>query len=213
MPTTIRGLEARLDPSIQFTIPSDWFKHLPTANADQQPYVGEGYLGTHQVKGTSGSTDTSADVGVDYRGIILVESAGDGLTTADRYVAGFTVYDKNKPDILFILTIPIVDAKGGYTDLDVLPDGRFTLDTIPVGERQFGITAPILIEILKNPLTVGRRMVISIRISSTATTDLETTPDHQVLADAIKNGLTLTNEPLDIRLTLRNLHIPHDLHP
>lgn len=149
---------------------------------------------------------------MDYRGIVLAEPAGDGHTSIDRYVAAFTVIDKNHPDILYVLTMPIIDTNSMTSYLDILPNGTFTFETSDPPE--IGVKGSVLIDILQNPSTVGRRMVISIRISETASNynDVELTPDNKRLAEAIQNGSILTGS-LDIRLTLRNLHIPHDLHP
>ena len=214
MPTTVLGLEGMLDPKVQFIIPSEWKMRLPEGNVDSNPVVGQGFLGTHTLKGQSDAIVTFADFCVDFHGITLAALEKDTIARVDTWVAGFTISIADHPDILYVLTVPIFDLEGMPTDLDVLPNGTFTFDTIPMDQQQSGVKAPTLIEILNNPSTIGRRMVLSIRILNTRSNynDLEVTPDNKRLAEAIQNGSILAGN-LDIRLTLRNLHIPHDLHP
>ena len=213
MPTTVAGLEGMLPEDVYFSAPSEWKSPLPEVNKDVAPYVDMGFLGTHERTGTNDTVVTFANFGVDFRGVVFARP-GDGNKQADIYVAGFSVFNRSHPDILYVLTVPIVYWDGMPTDLDILQNGTFTFDTIPMDQQQSGVKAPTLIEILNNPSTIGRRMVLSIRILNTRSNynDLEVTPDNKRLAEAIQNGSILAGN-LDIRLTLRNLHIPHDLHP
>ncbi len=201
-----------LDPNVQFTIPSEWKVPLPVINQDSNPFVEEGYLGTHIYKSTSGGFVTFADIGVDFRGITLAVHANDSVGRIDTWVAGFTVTDTHHPDILYVLTIPFLDLDGSCTDLDILPNGTFTYDTIQP-PYPTGIKAHALIQLLQNPSIIGKRMVMSIKIlNSNHPDDFEVTPDNRTLANAIQNGIILSGSH-DIRLTLRNVHIPHDIHP
>ncbi len=217
--TTIGSVDA-IDSSIHFQIPADWMTPLPSDKQDKNPYVTSGDLGgnSYAVSGdASGDYKvTNESFGVDFRGIVLAELAGDGHTHADRYVAGFSFVNPQHPDKLYVITMPILSVEAFYIDLDVMPDGTFIWDSnTPWPSDVKHLMEPDVIKILKDPSAIGRRMVITIRkallnAQNIQVSDDMVSPGYKAFAAAVANGLSLP-DGLDIRVGIANLHIPHDL--
>jgi hypothetical protein len=212
MPTAQPGLEGGLSTKVHFTVPSEWEVPLPEVSIDPQPLVEQGYLGTHTRKGTSGSITTYVDFGVDFRGIVLATKAQDNVAMYDTWVAGFTVIDRNHPDIMYVLTMPIFDVAKSGPSYSINANGVFTADQFLPSDHPKMIESPELIRFLsQHPETVGRRMVISVYASYTNASGVTKTYD-MLLAEAMQNGQIITGK-FQNYITISALHIPYDLVP
>jgi hypothetical protein len=93
---------------------------LNPSQQDPNPLVPAGYYGTFEQK-TQKGVATKAEIGVDYRGIILVDE--HSYQSSDEYVIVFTIQFKDHPDVMNVLLVPINNIDIASLYIDLFPEG------------------------------------------------------------------------------------------
>jgi hypothetical protein len=210
-------------------IPIEWEMDPSENNLDENPIVPLGYIGTISEidgKDTGGNVWHLQEIGVDFRGIKLVQPKSDpkNLTGGDIYLVGFTTSNPQYPDRFYLITIPLIDNGGLYTNVDLFAGGTYAEAIgsnviIPPPDGKLGeFSLHELIPVLKDPSVVGRRMCLQIWVSDTgkasnqadAIRDAFFQPSQNILVDAIENGTSF--DPVETGINEQSLRVPHDLH-
>jgi hypothetical protein len=205
LPNSKDGPDSEIPKFVNFVIPDAWKVPLSKDLIDSNPIVPLGIVGQH---------GDVTEFGVDFRGITLAEPAGDGYTTADRYVAGFTITDPNHPDILYTITVAIVNTPDYKAWFDLNPNGVtdphlgiFVDPNDP--DLNHTMHVPDILTVLKDPATIGRRMVIDLDVPGTGTNTVYNDPENQVFIDDFSSGQMLSN--IETTATVQSLRFPKDL--
>jgi hypothetical protein len=199
LPYTIRE-------GITVTVPGDMLKPLSSAQLDPHPLVPSGYYGDLKETSQDGIS-TDAKIGVDYRGIILIDkNCPYRGKQVEEYAVVFTVQYEDHPDVINVLLVPVVNTKQGTLYVDLFPAG-----TTGIGTVKPGPTEADFLSILKVKNPIGRRMALKVYVSDTAVEISPLySPDHAALVNAITNGQPIPSG-LDIRLWGHDISMPHDL--
>lgn len=199
----IKGMLTSLREGIIVNVPNEMLQSLDPSQQDPNPLVPAGYYGDFE-QTTQKGVATKAEIGVDYRGIILVDE--HSYQGTDEYVIVFTIQYNDHPDVMNVLLVPINNIGNGSLYIDLFPEGS----TDP-GTKQPGPMWDDFITILKQKNPIGRRMSIFVYVSNTMGQEtLRYSPDHQKIVDAIKQGRPIPAN-LDIRLQPEDIRMPHDL--
>ncbi|MGD0005063.1 MAG: hypothetical protein ABSE06_12630, partial [Anaerolineaceae bacterium] len=202
LPKFVMGMIDSISRTGTVTVPPDMLKPLPPSEQDPSPLVPSGHYGDITEQGTGGVQITLAEIGVDYRGIVLIDNQGfdDGVQT-DEYAVIFTVQDPNHPDVIHVIVEVVNNAQ----------DETLTINLDPSGARHLGPTFAQFIAMVKKGNPVGRRMSIMVQTSAPPGDNWYFySPDNNTAVDAISAGDPIP-AGLDVRLWAHNISIPVDL--
>lgn len=175
-PNTALGIDSV---HLPFVVPSSWEIPLRENEMDPDPLVPSGVINNFQTYSYNYDTReglyTYVEFGVDYRGIVLAESAGTALNggstiKGNTYVAGFSFIDPNHPDLMYLITMPIYDSENGSTWIDLNPNVALhgNSDFVRADKDDPDLYTVLnpkeVIQVLSDPSVIGRRMVIGLKI-------------------------------------------------
>jgi hypothetical protein len=202
-PRYIQGWPYTIREGVTVTVPNEMLQPLDPSQQDPDPLVPSGYYGDYEQTTTKGVA-TMAEIGVDYRGITLIDE--HGYRGTEQYAIVFTVQYKDHPDVMNVLLFPMdnTHTRGLFTDL-------FPAGSTDPGTNQAGPSLDDFIKILQDKNPVGRRMSIFVYVSDTMREKtLGYSPDHKTMVDTIAAGNAIP-AGLDVRLSSHDIRMPHDL--
>lgn len=216
-PFTDPGNEGMIDKDVTYSVPEEWTLPLPDSQKDPHPFVGLGII--NQFDTTHSSSDSEyvmrrVEVGVDFRGITLAEPVRPGRTF-DRYVAVFSFTDPSHPDMLYTVTAPILNSPDTSSGFDIYENAPASSTYgIAIDEKNLGrlLSGRDLIDILKDPTSVGRRMVLQFCVPVVGKLNSDNTyiaPNNQLFIDAVRAGKTFPY--LETTADSGVIRVPHDL--
>jgi len=89
-PGYVEGWPATIREGITVTVPNEMLRPLNPTQRDPNPLVPAGYYGTYEQPTTKG-VSSMAQIGVDYRGIVLIDEHSSIGT--EQYAIVFTIQD------------------------------------------------------------------------------------------------------------------------
>jgi len=129
-PGYVEGWPATIREGITVTVPNEMLRPLNPTQRDPNPLVPAGYYGTYEQPTTKG-VSSMAQIGVDYRGIVLIDEHSSIGT--EQYAIVFTIQYKDHPDVMNVLLVPINNTHNGGLWTDLFPAGSTDPGTVQAG--------------------------------------------------------------------------------